>query len=80
MRRKSKNDRISVHAIAGAHVVLLAMDVTKRGRKGLLGFAIKRTSGSDGSWFRGGRLFEGQELEPGDLVPDATKAPTQAVT
>lgn len=78
MRVKSKNDHFSVHAIAGTHVVLLAMDVTKAGREGLLGFAIERTDAEGSSWLRGGRLFEGQEVKKGD-TPDSRTAPIQAM-
>jgi hypothetical protein len=34
---------ISVNAIAGTYVVILAMDANDAARKGLLGFAIHRT-------------------------------------
>ena len=78
MRIKAKNDHLSVHAIAGTHVVLLAMDVTKAGRDGLLGFAIERSDGEGSSWLGGGRLFEGQELED-DRMPDSRTAPIQAM-
>jgi hypothetical protein len=46
MRKRIKQTgkkSISVNAIAGTYVVLLAMDANPAARKGLLGFAIHRT-------------------------------------
>jgi len=42
MRVSQENKRIQVKAIAGTHVVLMAIDVAESARQGLRGFAIKR--------------------------------------
>jgi len=41
-RVSQENKRIQVKAIAGTHVVLMAIDVAESARQGLRGFAIKR--------------------------------------
>jgi phosphatidylserine/phosphatidylglycerophosphate/cardiolipin synthase-like enzyme len=43
MRSKASSGGLSVHAIAGTHVVLFGFDVPKDQSKGLTGFALKRT-------------------------------------
>jgi hypothetical protein len=62
--RVSQGDtRFRVRAIAGTHVVLMAMDMDADTRKGLRGFAIKRgVSGQPQAFLRGIKFFE-------DLVP-----------
>src|SRR5215468_8053536 len=58
--RVSQGDtRFRVRAIAGTHVVLMAMDMDADTRKGLRGFAIKRgTSGQPQTFLRGIKFFE----------------------
>lgn len=71
MRKGTQNGQFSVHAIAGTHVITLAFDATKEAAKGLMGFAIHRTTynadGKDiskgGDWMKGYKPFEA-------LVPD----------
>jgi hypothetical protein len=62
--RVSQGDtRFRVRAIAGTHVVLMAMDMDADTRKGLRGFAIKRgASGQPQTFLRGIKFFE--ELVP----------------
>ncbi|HLG80630.1 MAG TPA: phospholipase D-like domain-containing protein [Bradyrhizobium sp.] len=64
MRISQQSGPLRVKAIAGTHVVLMALDMDEAARAGLRGFAIKR--GQDGqqqSWLRGIKYFK-------DLVPD----------
>jgi phosphatidylserine/phosphatidylglycerophosphate/cardiolipin synthase-like enzyme len=71
---------ISVNAIAGTYVVLLAMDASEEARTGLLGFAIHRTDKTENEqyWLKGFKTFE--ELDPnptpGSLV-STQEAPIQ---
>ena len=63
MRVSKANGHLRVKAIAGTHVVLMALDMDKEARPGLRGFAIKRgTKGSDPTWLRGIKYFK--ELVP----------------
>ncbi len=61
MRTKESKSGISVHAISGTHVVLLAMDATVEARKNLLGFAIKREDHTEEEtyWLKGFKTFKG---------------------
>jgi len=64
MRVSEANDHLRVKAIAGTHVVLMALDMDEDVRKGLRGFAIKRgRKGQPQEWLRGIKYFEA-------LVPD----------
>jgi hypothetical protein len=65
MRRSGLKDGVSVHAIAGAQSVLLAMNATQQARRDLLGFAIGRREGLNGAvrWMDGFKFF-------GDLIPN----------
>ena len=66
MRVRAKESGLSVHAIAGSHVVLLGLDLERRKTPGLLGFAIHRTdhSRARSSWMRGFKTFEATEPDP----------------
>jgi hypothetical protein len=72
MRKRNKAGSLSVHAIAGSHVVLLGLDIARRDTAGLLGFAIERTDPAHGErhWLRGMKVFAetGRELPPGTQV------------
>jgi PLD-like domain len=64
MRNNAKANGISVHAIAGSHAVLLAMNATPEACKGLAGFAIG-TSETDGlHWLKGFKFFKTLEANP----------------
>jgi phosphatidylserine/phosphatidylglycerophosphate/cardiolipin synthase-like enzyme len=66
MRKGIHDNKFSIHAIVGTHVVTLAFDAKKEVTKGLMGFAIHRTvfdnSGKDisngGDWRKGYKPFE----------------------
>jgi len=78
MRRRRTKAGVSVHAIAGSHVVLLGLDAEPGAARGLLGFAIHRKDNSPGAddderegyWLRSFRTFEATDPEPvrGSLV------------
>lgn len=42
MRKRSESDGISLHVIAGTHVVLLCLNADEKAKKGLLGFFLSR--------------------------------------
>jgi phosphatidylserine/phosphatidylglycerophosphate/cardiolipin synthase-like enzyme len=59
MRVSKSNDHLHVKAIAGTHVVLMALDMDEEARAGLHGFAIKRgLSGQPQEWLRGIKFFK----------------------
>ncbi len=61
MRKRVENDQMSVRAIAGTEVVLLAFDAPEKKTRGLLGFQLSKRKGPKGKFrpMRGGRDFEG---------------------
>jgi hypothetical protein len=67
MRIAKANDHLRVKAIAGTHVVLMALDMDEDARTGLRGFAIKRgRKGQPQEWLKGIKYFEA-------LVPNHKK-------
>jgi phosphatidylserine/phosphatidylglycerophosphate/cardiolipin synthase-like enzyme len=66
MRKSAGKGGFDVFAITGTHVVLIAIDATKSARKGLLGFALKRTSASENQsyWLKGLKVFREVVPEP----------------
>ena len=64
MRKREKSGGLSVHAIAGTHVVLLGLDMDVANTKELLGFAFHRTDHKEEEqyWLKGFKTFE--EIEP----------------
>lgn len=63
MRVSGRAGGVSVHAIAGSHAVLLAMNASAAARRDLLGFAIgRRKRNGEIGWLNGFKFFE-------DLVP-----------
>lgn len=64
MRNRIQVDNVTVQATAGTHVVLLGMNISQAGRKGLLGFAIRREDKTENEryWLRGQKTF--RELVP----------------
>lgn len=48
MRLRNAAEGVSMHVIAGTHVVLLCLDVTKEARENLLGFLFERKNTSTG--------------------------------
>ncbi|MEO6090284.1 MAG: phospholipase D-like domain-containing protein [Umezawaea sp.] len=65
MRNRATADSLSVHAIAGTHVVLLGFDLPEEAAEGLLGFAIQRWDPVERQryWLRGLRVFEETSLD-----------------
>ena len=65
MKSVARANGMSVHAIAGTHCVLLAMDAEPAQRQDLKGFAIQMedVAAGESRWLRGFKFFE-------DLVPD----------
>jgi len=64
MRVTASKGGFDVRAIGGSHVVLLAIDATKGARRGLLGFALKRTDAKENQsyWLKGLKVF--REIVP----------------
>jgi len=60
VRKRVSKGGLTVHAIAGSYVVVLGLDVSPAKRKGLRGFAIKRTDHVEGEsyWMSGTKVFE----------------------
>jgi phosphatidylserine/phosphatidylglycerophosphate/cardiolipin synthase-like enzyme len=76
MRNKKSEDKLSVRAIAGTHVVILAWDMKPEATPGLIGFAVERTQFKVGAvlerfWLRGIKRFEDKDkgLPAGTPVP-----------
>jgi phosphatidylserine/phosphatidylglycerophosphate/cardiolipin synthase-like enzyme len=73
MRVKRKRSGITVRAISGTYVVFLGIDASKKARKKLLGFAIRRTDWTEEEryWLRGLKTFKSVEPEqvPGRSYP-----------
>lgn len=65
MRIRRSRQGLAVRAIAGAHVVLLGIDLPRADCTGLMGFGIHRTDHSEGEayWLRGLKTFA--ETDPG---------------
>jgi phosphatidylserine/phosphatidylglycerophosphate/cardiolipin synthase-like enzyme len=66
MRTRVVGTEVKVRAIAGTHTVMLAMDATKQGRTGLLGFAIKRRDDPEGQeyWLSATKVFPSVVPQP----------------
>ncbi|HSP96280.1 MAG TPA: phospholipase D-like domain-containing protein [Candidatus Dormibacteraeota bacterium] len=66
MRKRVSAGGLSVNAIAGSYVVFLGLNVSGAKRKGLRGFAIKRTDKTEGEtyWMRGTKTFASVEPHP----------------
>jgi hypothetical protein len=71
MRVRKTKGGLTVHAIAGTHVVLLGLDLADKLRPGCLGFGIQRFDAAQGEtlWMRGMKTFEA-------LVPHAALGET----
>src|SRR5438874_1579627 len=65
MRKKAENRRVRARAIAGTHVVLIALDVAESAREGLRGFAFKRGQGGGPQHpLQGLKYFDGTVANP----------------
>jgi len=74
MRVKRANRGFALRAIAGSHVVLLAMDLPESECPGLMGFAVHRTDHTEDEayWIEGTKTF--RETDPG--LPPGSKYAT----
>jgi PLD-like domain len=66
MRKRASSGGLSVHAVAGSHVVILGLNITESLREGLRGFAVKRTDHVEQEtyWMRGTKVFASVEPHP----------------
>jgi phosphatidylserine/phosphatidylglycerophosphate/cardiolipin synthase-like enzyme len=64
MRKKVRQTGVTVNAVAGNHVVMLGLDIDNSLRRGLRGFAIRRTDNTEQEtfWMKGVKTF--QSIEP----------------
>lgn len=77
MRNTHSGTTLSIRAISGSHVVVLAWDMKPAATTGLLGFAIERSELNEAgavvehNWLRGIKRFEAKDkgLPPGTPVP-----------
>ena len=68
MRAYNKTGSLSVHAIAGAYVVLLGIDMEEAASEGVLGFGIERIEhghGNSRAWLRALKVFPDVSVEEG---------------
>jgi phosphatidylserine/phosphatidylglycerophosphate/cardiolipin synthase-like enzyme len=79
MRKTAKKNGVSLKAYAGTTGVLLATDVDKKKRKGLLGYAVERkVGGGKREWLKGMLRFpNGGEPSEAGLPIDTNLAPVQ---
>src|SRR5262245_40319199 len=59
MRNRKSNGGLTVNAVAGSYVVILGIDITGAMRRGLRGFAIKRSDAEEKEtfWMSGTKVF-----------------------
>lgn len=75
MKAYVHNDKISVQAVAGTHVVLLGFNATQVGRKGLAGFGVTRKDETTGKV----KILRGyQYYENNDPYADSMTNPIQS--
>ena len=67
MRSRQSNSGLTLNVVAGCHVVLLGIDIDTPGRRGLRGFAVRRTDPTEGEtyWMKGMKTFKSVEPSPG---------------
>ena len=66
MRKRVSKDGLAVNAVAGSYVVILGLDISDAKRKGLRGFAIRRTDKCEDEsyWMSGTKTFKSVEPHP----------------
>lgn len=66
MRKKVRQSNVTINAVAGNHVVMLGLDIAGTLRRGLRGFAIRRTDHSEAEtfWMKGVKTFASVEPTP----------------
>lgn len=70
MRKYERSGPLSVHAIAGAYVVLLGIDMEEAASAGVLGFAIERIEHGHGdrrAWLQALKVFPDVPVNPGPV-------------
>lgn len=67
MRDRRVSSGLTVNAVAGCHVVLLGFDIDPQRRRGLRGFAVRRTDPTEGEtfWMKGMKTFKSVVPSPG---------------
>jgi phosphatidylserine/phosphatidylglycerophosphate/cardiolipin synthase-like enzyme len=81
MRLKTKQNGLTVHAIAGSYVVLLGMNLTKTALKGCLGFAVERIDHTEDEryWLKGFKTFRETDASlPSGTLMSTLEQPIQA--
>jgi len=80
MRTSAAENGITLRAIAGTHVVLLAWSLSEQDSEGVLGFAVHRTDHTEGEayWLKGLKVFE--ETDPGRARASLRSHPVQGFT
>lgn len=75
MRVRKRSNGLTVQAIGGAYVVLLALNLDKAKCKGLKGFAIHRTDHSeqDARWLQGMKAFKATDPKLGRGMRHSTR-------
>jgi phosphatidylserine/phosphatidylglycerophosphate/cardiolipin synthase-like enzyme len=66
MRRRVRRSGVTINAVAGNHVVMLGLNIDNSLRRGLRGFAIRRTdvAAEETFWMRGQKTFKSLEPTP----------------
>jgi phosphatidylserine/phosphatidylglycerophosphate/cardiolipin synthase-like enzyme len=66
MRKRVSKNGLTVNAIAGSYVVILGLDISDAKRRGLRGFAVKRTDHTEDEsyWMSGMKTFQSVEPHP----------------
>lgn len=80
MRKKAVAGVLSVQAIAGTDVVLLGVNMTEEGSRGVLGFAIERTDHTEDEryWLRGFKTFKETDPEVPGCPVSTMEHPVQS--
>ncbi|OLP60157.1 hypothetical protein BJF93_14325 [Xaviernesmea oryzae] len=80
MRAEANGKVISLKAIAGTRIVLLAIAIAEEARPGLLGFAIARVTGETVDWLEGRKVFASMvpHPDPHDRFP-SNRQPIQSL-
>src|ERR1700757_1751395 len=83
MRNKKTKGDLGVQAIAGTHVVLIGIDLSKQDCPGLLGFALRREDHTEGEkyWLSGYKTFKSVEpFPPPGMLYSTRRHPIQGFT
>lgn len=66
MRKRVRQSGVTINAVAGNHVVMLGLNIENSLRRGLRGFAIRRTdvAAEETFWMKGQKTFASIEPTP----------------